>query len=301
MPALMDTPATPALVVDLLLRIPYAYRRFSVTAENARRTYGIDRELCRELAARGLPHLGEDPDALFDENDLATASLHLGLKSVRRFTMGFWLDSLARLRHGATRYEVTVSATCPTPAHRGPCRYEVLAADGGRRTVTAERRTAAQVGRLAAEAAEAPYPVPSPLRGLVADFSDVDFCPLPFTLADDVDFLRTARIGTCPLLAAALVEAAWGRGFEARTSYGLVVAAPYSQAHTWAEIRVAGRWVKVDPLMPRILRRTGLCDEEGWPPTLSPAGLYHRLGASGPLVSHAWAECGVSLATAVVP
>lgn len=289
-----------ARIVAPLARIPATYRRYNVTVADAGPIHGVDAQLCQRLIELGLPHVGEGPDALFDENDLGSVALHLRLRSVRRFTMGFWLESLERLRQGPTRYRVTVRASCPTPWHGGLCHFEVLAGENEYRAIRTDRRRV-QVAETTVDVVERPYTVPHRLHGLIEDFSDLDFYLLPFPLADDEEFLMKERIGTCPLVARTLAKEARRCGFEARTAYGLIVSAPYSQAHCWAEIAVDGRWVAVDPLMPRALRSFGLSDETRWPATLSPAGLYHRLDASGPLVTHLGAECPMSLATQAVP
>lgn len=298
-------PASPAVHEDELtriaaplLRIPYEYRRYHVTAAQAQALHGIEPSVCERLARLGLPHVGQGPDALFDDNDLATVSLYLRLHSVRRSTMRLWLKTLSRLGSRATTYSVDIQVSCPTPWHDGDCAYRVLVGEEEHReVVVGERR--GSVATLRVDVAEPPFPVPPPLRGLLAEFADVDFYLLPFPLRDSQDFLTTVRAGHCSLFARTFVDEARRRGFEARMAYGLIVSAPFSQLHNWAEVAMDGRWVKVDPLTPRFLHAFGVCDETEWPQSLSPAGLFHRISEAGPLVSHTWLACPVSLPTRV--
>lgn len=287
-------------IIAPLLRIPFEYRCYRVTPAAARKQYGIGPELCQWLTEIGVPHLGQGPEALFDDVDLASVSLYLGLPSIRRFVLALWPRSLRQLARGATSYTITVEADCPTPNHAGPCGYLALAGDGGWNTVVSEARRAC-VTRLEVAMVERPYPVPPALRPLLTDFADIAFYPLPLALQADQEFLVKARIANCGLFSKALVDEALRRGYQARAAFGVVIAAPFSQPHWWAEIFVDGRWTKLDPLMARALQSFGICTPDDWPATMSPAGLYHRIGDAGPLASHEGMACDLSLRTTVRP
>ncbi|MFV2104398.1 transglutaminase domain-containing protein [Micromonospora sp. LOL_024] len=285
-------------IVAPILRIPPEYRRYHVSAAEVGVTHGVNADLLARLVDLGVPHVGAGDDALFDENDVAAVALRLGLPSVHGFTMRFWLKSLRRLQRTSTVYRVGVQADCPAPRHGGTCAYRVLDTDGSKRDfVTGNRRE--RVGSLRLSAHERPYELPQVLLGLVGEFADVDLYPLPTAMRHDAAFLTEFRAGPCTLFTDVLVAEARRRGLAARTAYGIIVAAPYSQPHSWAEILVEDRWLKVDPQVPRSLQSFGLCTEDDWPQTLSPAGLYHRLAAEPPLVSHSGLACQVSLPTTV--
>lgn len=285
-------------IVALLLRVPHEYRQYHLGPAEIRRLHGLDADVLRCLTELGLPHVGDGADALFAESDVASVAMHLGLPTVRRLVMRPWLKSLHRLQRQPTVYSVDIRVDCPAPRHGGHCTYRMIGADGTRRDVdTAQRRD--RLATVRVEAAEPPYPVPAPLLGLLGDFADVDFYVLPYPLRHSERFLIEERAGSCELFVRVLVQEARRRGFVARPAYGIVAAVPFSQVHCWTEILVDGCWVKVDPQMPQAMWSLGLCTEDDWPQTLSPAGMYHRLAADGPLVSHTGLDCRVSLPTAV--
>ncbi|WP_329325137.1 transglutaminase domain-containing protein [[Kitasatospora] papulosa] len=277
-----------------LFRIPFEHRCYETSPEDAERDYGIGPELLRQLRALGLPSIGEGALELFDGLDLSSVSLHLGLPSVRRFVLSLWPRTLRQMRAGPVAYTVTVDATCPTPQHPGKCRYLVATGEEEGKLVISDTPRV-NVASFDIDVEETPRPVPNVLRSLVDDFSDVQFYLLPLALQSETEFMARERIATCELFSIAVMEEAQNRGFEARLSFGVVIAAPYSQSHSWVEILVDGEWIKIDPLMARALQSTGACTADDWPHTLSPAGLYHRLGDVGPIACHDGMACDLSL------
>src|SRR5699024_6578453 len=87
------------------------------------------------------------------------------------------------------------------------------------------------------------------------------------------------------------------RGLEARFSFGVIVARPYSAPHCWAEVRVDGRWWPVDPLLVRLLQGWGGIDPAAWDENDSPAPLFRRLADDNTIVvSHrgVWASTSLN-------
>ncbi|MFD8009821.1 transglutaminase domain-containing protein [Streptomyces sp. NPDC059762] len=292
---------TPARVLAPLLRIPASRRHFRLPLPALEKEYGMGAPLVVELTALGLPRR-ETPDGpLFDENDVASVSLHLRLPSARRAVMAFWLRTLRRLTAPGDPpvHRVDVTVGCPDPGHDGVCRYEADLGDGGAGGVFETGPGPQRVlVSLTLGGAERPRELPSVLRKLCEEFRDVDYYLLPGDAAAEPDLLRRTGMADCVLISRALVDAARARGIEARLSGGLLVAVPFSSTHTWAECRVDGVWLPVDPLLPKALASWGVPGAELWSPTLSPVGLFHRLGGA-PLrpVTHGGTPCGASLRT----
>ncbi|MFI8420374.1 transglutaminase-like domain-containing protein [Streptomyces sp. NPDC085479] len=300
----MTTPAeppSPARVLAPLLLVPASRRHFRLPLSALEKAYGMTAPLVDELTALGLPRR-ETPDGpLFDENDIASLSLHLRLPSARRAVMAFWIRALRRLTSDGAppAHRVDVTVGCPDPGHEGPCRYEADLGEGGAGGVF---ETGPEPQRILASltltASGRPRELPPLLRELCEEFREVDYYLLPGDAGADPDLLGRTGIADCILMAQALVDAARARGVEARLAGGLLVAVPFSSTHTWAECRVDGTWLPVDPLLPKALAAWGVPGAELWPPTLAPVGLFHRLGGA-PLrpVTHGGTPCGASLRT----
>lgn len=283
-----------------LRKIPDPHRRFGTTRAVADSEYGFkphDQDL---LLSLGFPHIGSGSDVMFDLTDLASTSLYLGLRSARQDAMRFWTRSLRRARRGESAYRIGVRASCPYPRHAGKCSYLVHAAVNPSCVTMTDERQGAAIGVFRVAAGEYPEILPTEVVALVQEFADVEFYFLPTFLALTADFVLEHRIGDCVATARAIVDAATGRGFTARLSYGFISAVPFSSAHTWAEVRVGGRWLPVDPLLPKALRDWGITRADEWPVDLAPLGLYHRIGDEPVhLVSHAGVPAHTWLPTEV--
>ncbi|MFJ9517199.1 transglutaminase domain-containing protein [Kitasatospora sp. NPDC101801] len=300
----MTTPAegpSPARIIAPLLRIPDSHRVFRLPLAALEKGYGMTPPIVDELIAAGLRYRPTADGPLFDEDDVASVSLYLRLPSARRGVMTFWLRALRRFASAdappAHRVEVTVG--CPDPGHPGPCRYTVDL--GGERpgdTFEAAPGAPAVLTALTTRAVGRPRELPPVLRELADSFADVDYYLLPGGSAAEPGLMQRTGIGDCILMAHAIVAEARTRGIEARLAGGLIVAVPFSSTHTWAECRVDGEWLPVDPLLPKALAAWGVPGAEQWPTTLAPVGLFHRLGGA-PLrpVTHLGTDCGSSLRT----
>lgn len=124
------------------------------------------------------------------------------------------------------------------------------------------------------------------LGGLLAELADYDFCWLRPPLEADLAFVRRTRLANCRSTAGLLVAEAPRLGVEARLAHGLLLAPPYSTPHNWAELRVDGEWVALDPLLLGLLARFAGLDAAAWPPPRSPGAILLRLTEPGtPLVT----------------
>ncbi|WP_047869716.1 transglutaminase domain-containing protein [Nocardiopsis sp. RV163] len=293
-------------VVERLRRVPDTARRFAQDATVARRWHRLDADLLAALLDAGLPAVGRGEARRFDPYDLSNAALWLGRPSIQRRAVKSWGASL---RHNAValrgpgaddapaRYRVEVGATCPLPDHPGPCRFTVLGPRGRHERL----RTPHDRGAL--DRWVLPMPtrgprLPGPVREITARIADVEFLMLPEAVRWDPAFLDRARVSDCGGTAAWLVAEAARRGLEARFSFGVIVARPYSSPHCWAEFRVDGRWWPVDPLLVRLLQGWGGVDPAAWDEDDSPAPLFRRLADDNTIVvSHRGVWASTSLNT----
>lgn len=253
--------------------VPDEARRFAVTAAGARTTHRLDARLLDELVEAGLPSIGSADAAdqrLFDDYDLGNIALHLGLMSVRRRAIRSWTNALRRACEQPTaRVKVGFVPRCPVPGHSGPCRYGVLGPGGRRQVHEGAQNGTDPVATVELDLTCAWPEVGPSARALIEEFTGVDFFILPEVIRWDPAFMRTARIADCGGAAEWLVAEGRRRGLDARFSFGLLVARPYSTPHCWAEFRTEGVWVPVDPLLIGVMRSLGL---ESWP-------LHHSIGA----------------------
>ncbi|MFJ6610141.1 transglutaminase domain-containing protein [Streptomyces sp. NPDC091289] len=299
-----DEGLPPERIIASLLRIPNSHRVFSLPIEALEKTHGITIEIARELIDAGIPFHAAADGPLLDENDVASASLYLRLPSARRSMMTFWLRALHRLRtaHAPSAHRVEVTAACPDPGHDGPCAYGVALDDGPRSVCRADRPESVRLGTLRTPPGGRPRELPTVVRDLLRDFHHVDYYRLPRETTRDSGFLRRTGMADCTLMARALVDEGLRHGLNARFAAGLIIAVPFSTAHTWAEFEVDGAWLPADPLLPRALSAWGVPKAGDWPVTLAPNGLFHRLaGAPRDMVTHAGRACGVSLRTREEP
>lgn len=264
-------------LVRPLSRIPDQYRKFDMDGAMAQKDLGLGPRIQQMLLDAGISSVGTGDDLLFDNGDLHSVSLYIGLRSARRDVMHFWLRSLRRARSNPTAYRISVQTSCPVPRHDGECGYTVnpvIRPDG---FLTTSERRAAEIARVHIPTGAPPRILEPDLAALIAPFRDVDFYFLPTFLVLDSTFVRENRIGECGSVARAVVEDASEHGYAARLAHGFIVSAPFSSPHTWAEVEVAGDWVPLDPLLPKALAAWGIARPGDWPVELSPLGLYHRI------------------------
>src|SRR6185436_2486043 len=100
----------------------------------------------------------------------------------------------------------------------------------------------------------APAAVDPALEDLWRDAAGLDFCWIPEPLRGDAGFMARSGLADCASAAPILVEECARRGREARTAFGLLLAAPISTPHHWVEVRDGdGRWIPFDPILIALL------------------------------------------------
>ncbi|MGW0615241.1 transglutaminase domain-containing protein [Streptomyces sp. NPDC002788] len=290
----------PERIEDLVRRlrqVPDGQRRFSVTPAQARRVHGIRPDLLAALTAAGVPHVGAGDERLYDAYDLGNAALHLGRLSVQSRSMRAWAKAWQTALDQMPGHRIQVVSACPAPGHPGPCRYGVLL-DGRRRQVVGPAAEA-RLGELQVTPATRAWPeLPPNVKELLQEVADIGFFLLPEAVRWDPEFMWRTRMSDCGGAAAWLVHEGSRRGLETRFSFGLLVAAPYSTPHCWAEFRVDGVWVPVDPLLVQALNQWGGLDPGAFPPDDTPGALFHRLtDRFTKVVSHGGIWAQVSLPT----
>jgi len=301
-----DTTDAVEPVVERLRRVPDTARRFSQDATVARRWHRLDVDLLEALLDAGLPTVGQGDARRFDAYDLSNAALWLGRPSIQRRAVKAWGASLrynaVALRgpgadEAPARYSVEVGANCPLPGHPGLCHFIILGPKG-RHERLRDAYDRKSLDRWVLSMPPRGRHLPGPVRELTAEIADVEFLMLPEAVRWDLAFLDRARVSDCGGTAAWLVAEAARRGLEARFSFGVIVARPYSAPHCWAEVRVDGRWWPVDPLLVRLLQGWGGIDPAAWDENDSPAPLFRRLADDNTIVvSHRGVWASTSLNT----
>ncbi|MGW0521848.1 transglutaminase domain-containing protein [Crossiella sp. NPDC003009] len=268
----MSTPVRE--IVARARRIPEHHRSFTETPETATKVHQIPPDLLAELTAEGLPRADTPDGPRYDNHDLASIAVTLRLPSPRFMGMRGWV---AALRHGTAGvpvdYAVRLIPTCtggcldpgaPYRIHPGlaPLITE-HPADPARPVFTIRHRAQGESIDLTG----AP-------RELIELLSEVEHYLVPsLDLREDLDFVRRTRLADCDLAARYLAAEAVRLGVEARTSFGLLLAKPYSTGHSWLDIKVGDTWHPFDPLIGKMLANAGLTPPGEWP-------AHRSLGAS---------------------
>lgn len=268
--------SNPVELVDRLVRIPTYARRFVVCLQEAERRYRIDAELARKLIDVGLPHVPGPDGPLFDEHDMINLALCLRRRFPERAVMRYWADGLGRPPGEARTYEVDYLAACPTPGHRGPCEFRCRLPEEQERVCRGGAAGGAPLLTVPVHLTNDWPAVPEPLVDAAREIADVGFYRLPAAVRWDVDLLLRQRVGDCAAFTRYLVSEGTRRGLRMRAALGLIVAAPYSTPHYWAEVSVDDRWVPVDPGLLRGMAQWGVLPE-GWSPDRSPGAFLARL------------------------
>ena len=241
-------------VLKNLARVPDRYRNFEVGERTASKSFGLTAGMLNAFIEDGLEHRDRPDGRVFDQRDLATLSTHLQLPSPRRSAMLLWLRTISRLSDGPISCTVEVSARIRSArpeqeftALRPDATY--LPAD-----VVADSVVSMASTSLTPVAVELPIPISEFLLAL----SDIDHYFLPEQMSNDPALFHEARIADCRSFSVLGTELATEAGIEARASWGLIVAAPYSTSHAWMEFRIGGHWVPVDIHLARAMRQWSL-------------------------------------------
>ena len=150
-----------------------------------------------------------------------------------------------------------VMVKCPEPTHEGECDFEIRTPDGALRHVSGNGSRVVTVAVSRTRDAASPT-VPRALRHLIDDVgAQLRFWLLPDVCRASLPFMRATGLADCAGAAQILVEEAVRAGHEARTAFGVILSRPYCAPHTWAEVRVDGRWTAFDPVMTHALQQWG--------------------------------------------
>ncbi|WP_422769348.1 transglutaminase domain-containing protein [Plantactinospora sp. WMMC1484] len=261
-----------AEVVSTLRRIPMSARRFTVPAAEVFPGYRLSPTVLASAVAAGFPRVGTGEDALYDQNDLANLALYLPLPTLHRAAMRFWARVLDRPDREERTYRVSYRGACPAPGHPGPCMATCHEPDD---LVTPVPVGAGHVFTHDVDVVlRNDWPaLPPPLAALAREVADIRFFRLPEVIHWDVDFATANLVADCAAYAKLLVIRGAELGYPARIRHGLMVAAPFSMPHFWAEFRLAERWVPCDPGLVIGMVSWGVLPADRWTPDRSVGAL----------------------------
>lgn len=262
-----------------LSKIPDEERRFSMSPAEAWQRHRISSALLDFMVAAGLPVHSAGGERLFDALDLTNVAFHLGTGPANRTSRRFWSAGLNReIGTGAVIYEIVYRPACPAPGHSRPCRYQ-LTRPGGRRVWVEAADTGRQELRVRVRLRTSWPILPPEVCEVIDTTKDLMLMWLPTTIATDFGFIRSTGLADCAGAAQLLVHESRLRGLEARTSWGLIVAPPFSTPHFWAEIKVGRTWVPIDPLLLKAMTSWGALERERWHPYQSAGAIFARVAS----------------------
>jgi hypothetical protein len=259
--------------------VPRRHKVFDQSATVAHRTHRIGPELLGLLVDSGLPHEEVRGVPMFDMLDLENVGLLLGLPAARSRAMRYWSRSLLREDiEPYVEHPVMLSARCPAPGHRGPCRFEVnpllaRAVVPGSLHVGGPGEYSFTVAAVHTETAFG-----DPFTELIERIIAMSFHLLPKALYDDVGFAFSTGLASCNLASRVAVVLAEELGLPVRAVYGYFLTAPFLMWHHWCEFRVGDQWIAADPFLLNAMRRWVLPGSERWPAHRSTGALVWRVG-----------------------
>lgn len=279
----LDTAGDASCEIRRLEQVPSELRHFTASSSDAARQYGLTPSMLDELAAAGLPYRDEPNARRFSEADLAYLGIRLG-------TARAHLTKFALLAKSVTRFvahesvALTVHYVPLLPTGSGSIPGMTALPEGGHRDVElVHDEVAAEVSIMLGSRHP---PTPARLARAVAEMGLLNLYALPPGLVGDVAFSRRTGLSECLTAAQMVGECCRSAGYDARVSEGLLVSIPWSSAHYWAEARVEGTWLPLDPLMIRAMRQFGSLNPDAWPLHRSPAPMLARFpSGTFPLVT----------------
>lgn len=296
-------PAVTDAMIDALLadvaQIPDEHRTYRCGTWEARSQHGVGPELLERLVRAGLSSRdGDDGERRYDGLDLDNIALHLGLSSVRRIAIRSWGRTWNRVRSGPGHHVLRYVPSCPDPGHQGPCVYRLALPGGERREVTLGPLDEPPAVTLESERPRPDARLPDDLAELCHEIARLRFYLLAESIRWDADFMRTTGIADCGGSSTLMLAGAKRLGYQARRSFGLIVAEPFSTPHHWAEIRLDGAWVPLDPMTLKVLARWAPSVPDDTPVTQPLTGLVTRIsGEWVPPATHGSTEPRVSYLT----
>ncbi|WP_217213927.1 transglutaminase domain-containing protein [Streptomyces sp. AC550_RSS872] len=279
-----------AEAVQKLLRIPSAYRQFSVGADIAHKQYGVNEELLEELLDLGLPHTGSSTKITFDPLDLENLSIDLRLPTVYWRSNRWWSKYLGEVKQSAGGLELRFTATCPQPGHEGDCAFTLIPRPEGASLTPPQRHGDSAVFCIRVDSPVGFHDFGNSIDPVIAEARTLEFHKFRKDLSYDTGFVRETRLANCLSAAFYLVEVACNNGLVARPAAGLLMAPPLSAWHAWIEFPIDGSWTAADPFFLNTLQCWGVIDPVEWPLSVSPGPAFFHLDATdslnSPLVLH---------------
>jgi hypothetical protein len=290
-----------AEAIDVIRRVPDAYREFVVDPKALRRLHFIDEAMLRRLLDHGLPHRVSGHEVLVDTLDAQNLGLLLGLRSPRRISMRWWGAALAAADlHQARIFTMRVAleeGTIPEgcPSSLSP---ELLA--------SALPGSVSQVSHdsfiVQARLSRPARPFGPEFGPLIEQLSRLKFHLIPTQLRTNIGFVAESGLADCQLATRFAVIRAAELGLPVRSAEGLLVVGPNPTRHSWLEFKTDGEWVAADPFILNALAEWGIVDRREWPPTRSPQSVLWRLSAAPcPLMIRdgRWRRCIVAILSEV--
>ncbi len=241
-------------LMEKIMLVPTSLRSYNADSDMASKHYGIDLVLLEKLTGLGLPFMESTGQVLYSSFDLSNISLHLRLPSIQRLAMRMWARTLQTsvVDPPSTAivsvFPIGVCTDTATP-------LKVL-------TVPLRDRNVFAHGLL---------------KDLIDEWAGFSFYMLPEECRWDIDFIERSRICECGGASKRMIFQAWKHGIEARQCFGLLVAAPFSTGHYWAEFNLDGEWIAFDPLLLSVLSESCGLDRQAWPSHRSSSAILHRL------------------------
>jgi Transglutaminase-like superfamily len=238
-------------LVGVLARVTANPRDFTVCARHGR-NFGFSGRDLDTLARAGLPHRRMNGEHWFRWGDLHYLGLRLGtakpyLSGIRR-----WAKTFAQL----SRVPGTDIAIDYIPKASRANPHGVLGTvrlPGGRRRTLALRSGAVGVTIRARQHGVWPDPDPH-LAAILERFAELQLYVIPESLRDSAAQMMELGLSDCETVAQLAVVACTRERYEARSAYGLLLSFPFSVTHSWAEVRIEGRWMAFDPLTAMAMR-----------------------------------------------
>jgi hypothetical protein len=275
------TPADLRRVVERVRLVPDRYRQLTTPYEWAERFYRLPGQALASLLELGFPYRTEAGSTTFDDNDLKSAVLMLGLRSPQRTVLRAMANALTTAAADPVgRRAMTIQGYCPYERHDGACTFTLAPAvwrspqvvrvevTGARRFELELKLGAGTPRFLVLSAAQ---------QQLFDEAARLQFHIIPRQLTADLGFLAETGLADCNLAMRFLVSRGAELGVEVRGATGLCLSQPFANRHTWLELRQPDGWSPADPFFLVTLARWGLVDGDAWPPHRSPVGAYLRL------------------------
>jgi hypothetical protein len=240
----------------------------------------MDTDLLNSLVELGLPVREHGGVRHFDPFDLLNSSAHLGCSPASRIPRRLWPAALNQPPGtGPTTYEVTYRPSCPEPGHPGDCVFR-FALPGGRhmRLAVCQGTPVPHVTTQVRLAVSWPE-LPQQVSEVLATVADLSLMFLPEAVAADLEFAGTTRLADCAGVCRLLFQEGRRRNLATRKSFGLAVAPPFAVPHQWAEFRVGGTWVPVDPVLINAMVGWGALDRAQWPLDRSVGAIFVRIAS----------------------